>query len=100
MKDVRTNTNNRDISIMLVGNKCDRVKERAVPLEIGKSFARNNDLRYESMLKDKAFKSVNKSPFNSIIFYSFVETSALDSTNVENAFTSIVTEIYHSVKQV
>ena len=35
-----------------------------------------------------------------MIFYSFVETSALDSTNVENAFTSIVTEIYHSVKQV
>ena len=50
---MRTNTNNRDISIMLVGNKCDRVKDRAVPLEIGKSFARNNDLRYESMLKDK-----------------------------------------------
>ena len=89
---MRTNTNNRDISIMLVGNKCDRVKDRAVPLEIGKSFARNNDLRYESMLKDKEYKSV--------IFYSFVETSALDSTNVENAFTSIVTEIYHSVKQV
>ena len=54
---MRTNTNNRDISIMLVGNKCDRVKDRAVPLEIGKSFARNNDLRYESMLKDKEYKS-------------------------------------------
>ena len=48
---MRTNTNNRDISIMLVGNKCDRVKDRAVPLEIGKSFARNNDLRYDKEYK-------------------------------------------------
>ena len=46
VKDVRNNTNNRDIAIMLVGNKCDRVKERTVPLESAKAFARNNDLRH------------------------------------------------------
>ena len=31
---------------------------------------------------------------------SFLEASALDSTNVESAFTSVVTEIFHSVSQV
>ena len=31
---------------------------------------------------------------------SFLEASALDSTNVESAFTSLVTEIFHSVSQV
>ena len=30
---------------------------------------------------------------------SFLEASALDSTNVESAFTSLVTEIYHGVSQ-
>ena len=48
VKDVRNNTNNRDIAIMLVGNKCDKIKERTVPLESAKAFARNNDLRYEN----------------------------------------------------
>lgn len=48
VKDVRNNANNRDIAIMLVGNKCDRIKERTVPLESAKAFARNNDLRYEN----------------------------------------------------
>ena len=47
VRDVRTNTNNRDIAIMLVGNKCDRIRDRAVPLESAKAFARNNDLRHE-----------------------------------------------------
>ncbi|WP_411027165.1 hypothetical protein, partial [Salmonella sp. s54925] len=30
---------------------------------------------------------------------SFIETSALDSTNVEQAFQNILTEIYHIVSQ-
>ena len=59
---------------MLVGNKCDLRKERAVTTEMGKLFARNNEL-------------------------SFLEASALDSTNVESAFTSILSEIFHSVSQ-
>ena len=72
-RDIRNNTT-RDVCIMLVGNKCDLRKERTVPMEVGKLFARNNEL-------------------------SFVETSALDSTNVESAFTSILTEIFHTVSQ-
>ena len=62
------------IHIITVGNKCDRIKERAIPQDVAKSFARNNDI-------------------------SFVETSALDSTNVEEAFSCLVSEIYHTVKQ-
>ena len=62
------NNNSRDVCIILVGNKCDLRKERGVSMETGKLFARNNEL-------------------------SFVETSALDSSNVESAFTSILSEI-------
>ena len=73
VQDVRNNTN-RDVCIMLVGNKCDLRKERSVTMEMGKLFARNNEL-------------------------SFIEASALDSTNVESAFTSILSEIFHSISQ-
>ena len=73
VQDVRNNTS-REVCIMLVGNKCDLRKERAVTTEMGKLFARNNEL-------------------------SFLEASALDSTNVESAFTSILSEIFHSVSQ-
>ena len=73
VQDVRNNTS-REVCIMLVGNKCDLRKERAVTTEMGKLFARNNEP-------------------------SFLEASALDSTNVESAFTSILSEIFHSVSQ-
>ena len=61
-----------NIVIMLVGNKCDLRHLRAVPTEEAKQFAEKNSL-------------------------SFLETSALDSTNVEEAFESIVREIFHMV---
>ena len=51
---------------MLVGNKSDLRHLRAVPTEEAKSFAESNQL-------------------------SFIETSALDSTNVETAFHNILT---------
>uniref|UniRef100_A0A8C0IZC5 Uncharacterized protein n=1 Tax=Chelonoidis abingdonii TaxID=106734 RepID=A0A8C0IZC5_CHEAB len=50
---------------MLVGNKSDLRHLRAVPTDEAKSFAEKNGL-------------------------SFIETSALDSTNVETAFHSIL----------
>jgi len=59
-----------NIVIMLVGNKSDLRHLREVPTETAKEFAEKNGL-------------------------SFIETSALDSTNVELAFQTILTEIYH-----
>merc|ERR1711981_1408468 len=58
-----------NIVIMLVGNKSDLRHLREVPTEAAKEYAEKNGL-------------------------SFIETSALDSTNVELAFTRILTEIY------
>ncbi|XP_075464034.1 ras-related protein Rab-11A-like [Ascaphus truei] len=62
------------IVIMLVGNKSDLRHLRAVPTDEAKSFAEKHGL-------------------------SFMETSALDSTNVESAFQSILTEIHRIVSQ-
>jgi len=59
-----------NIVIMLVGNKSDLRHLRAVPTETAADFAKKHGL-------------------------SFIETSALDSTNVELAFQRILTEIYH-----
>jgi GTPase SAR1 family protein len=64
----------QNIVIMLVGNKSDLRHLRAVPTDEAKAFAEKNNL-------------------------SFIETSALDSTNVETAFHNILTEIYRIVSQ-
>jgi GTPase SAR1 family protein len=64
----------QNIVIMLVGNKSDLRHLRAVPTDEAKQFAERHRL-------------------------SFIETSALDSTNVETAFHNILTEIYHIVSQ-
>jgi len=61
-----------NIVIMLVGNKSDLRHLRAVPTDQAAQFAEKHGL-------------------------SFIETSALDSTNVELAFQRILTEIYHIV---
>ncbi|XP_078392269.1 ras-related protein Rab-11A-like [Cetorhinus maximus] len=56
--------------VMLVGNKTDLSEIRAVPVEEAKSFAEKHEML-------------------------FMETSALDSTNVELAFQTVITEIFH-----
>jgi len=63
----------KDIVIMLVGNKCDLKHARAVETRVAEDFAKDNGM-------------------------SFVETSALDATNVEEAFQAILTEIYQNGK--
>jgi small GTP-binding protein len=61
-----------NIVIMLVGNKSDLRHLRAVPTDQAAQFAEKHGL-------------------------SFIETSALDSSNVELAFQRILTEIYHII---
>ena len=73
LKELRDHADS-NIVIMLVGNKSDLKHLRAVPTEEAKTFAEKNGL-------------------------SFIETSALDSTNVESAFQNILTEIYRIVSQ-
>ncbi|XP_034730689.1 ras-related protein Rab-25b [Etheostoma cragini] len=60
------------IVVMLVGNKTDLESERSVPNEEAKDYAEKNGLLY-------------------------LETSALESTNVEAAFNSVLSEIQRKV---
>ncbi|KUI62185.1 Ras-related protein Rab-11B [Cytospora mali] len=71
LKELRDHAD-ANIVIMLVGNKSDLRHLRAVPTEEAKAFASENHL-------------------------SFIETSALDASNVELAFQNILTEIYRIV---
>ncbi|XP_062454148.1 ras-related protein Rab-25 [Rhea pennata] len=62
------------VVVMLVGNKMDLAHAREVPTEEAKMFADGNGLL-------------------------FTETSALDSTNVEQAFETVLKEIYSKVQK-
>lgn len=62
------------IVVMLVGNKSDLAGQRAVATDEAKQFAEKHKL-------------------------SFIETSAKDSTNVNDAFVSILTEIYNLISK-
>ncbi|XP_032700903.1 ras-related protein Rab-25 [Lontra canadensis] len=62
------------IAVMLVGNKSDLQQAREVPTEEARVFAENNGLL-------------------------FLETSALDSTNVELAFQTVLKEIFTKVSK-
>jgi len=73
LKELRDHADS-NIVIMLVGNKSDLRHLRAVPTEEARAYAERNGL-------------------------SFIETSALDSSNVEQAFTNILTGIYKIVSQ-
>jgi Ras-related protein Rab-11A len=63
-----------NIVIMLAGNKSDLTHLRAVQLEEAQSMAEKEGL-------------------------SFLETSALEATNVENAFQTILSEIYQIISK-
>ncbi|AWP11347.1 hypothetical protein SMAX5B_017674 [Scophthalmus maximus] len=73
LKELRDHADN-NIVIMLVGNKSDLRHLRAVPTDEARAFSEKNTV-------------------------SFIETSALDSTNVEEAFKNILAEIYRIVSQ-
>lgn len=73
IKELRDHTDS-NIVIMLVGNKADLRHLRAVSTEDARSFAE----------RENTF---------------FMETSALESLNVENAFTEVLTQVYHVVSK-
>lgn len=73
LKELRGHTD-ANIVIMLVGNKADLRHLRAVSTEDAKAFAE----------RESTF---------------FMETSALESMNVENSFTEVLTQIYHVVSK-
>lgn len=73
LKELRDHAD-ANIVIMLVGNKSDLVHLRAVSTKDAESFAQNEGL-------------------------SFVETSALNASNVEIAFQTILTEIFNIVSK-
>ncbi|CAA7050433.1 unnamed protein product [Microthlaspi erraticum] len=62
------------VAKMLIGNKCDLESIRAVSVEEGKSLAESEGLF-------------------------FMETSALDSTNVKTAFEMVIREIYGNISR-
>lgn len=64
----------KNIVIMLIGNKCDLGSLRAVPTEDAQEFAQRENLF-------------------------FMETSALEATNVETAFLTVLTEIYRIISK-
>jgi Ras-related protein Rab-11A len=64
----------KNIVIMLIGNKSDLGTLRVIPTEDAKEFAERENLF-------------------------FMETSALEATNVENAFMSVLSEIYQIVSK-
>lgn len=67
LKELRENADSNMV-VMLVGNKCDLTETRAVTEDEGVEFAKSKDLM-------------------------FIETSARDSTNVQEAFTQLINEI-------
>lgn len=71
LSELRANAD-RNIVVMLVGNKSDLDHMREVSTEDAQGFAEKNKL-------------------------TFIETSALDSSNVENAFQSLLAEIYREM---
>lgn len=73
LKELRDHTDS-NIVVMLVGNKSDLRHLRAVSTEDGQAFSERETLY-------------------------FMEASALESTNVENAFKQVLTQIYRVVSK-
>ncbi|CAD6207607.1 unnamed protein product [Miscanthus lutarioriparius] len=77
LRELRDHADGRGAAVMLVGNKTDLAKQRglrAVPRGDAAALAEREGL-------------------------SFVETSALDATNVDAAFETLLTEIYRAVSR-
>lgn len=85
LKELRDHADS-NIVIILVGNKSDLRHLRAVPTEEAKQFASMWTLRKQGMTYKLTVTGENN--------LSFIETSALDASNVELAFQNILTGTY------
>ena len=74
LQELRENADS-NIVVMLVGNKCDLQELRAVGTDEGIGFSKSENLL-------------------------FIETSARDATNVQEAFTTLITEIVHRLSKI
>jgi Ras-related protein Rab-11A len=82
----QTYDNDSNIVIMLVGNKSDLRHLRAVPTEEAKQFASTSfPISQSSNGRNDQLTTVGENNL------SFIETSALDASNVELAFQNILT---------
>lgn len=88
LKELRDHADS-NIVIMLVGNKSDLRHLRAVPTEEAKQFA-SKAATYQNEKEKKDRLTPNPGENN----LSFIETSALDASNVELAFQNILTGTY------
>lgn len=73
LSDLKNNGEEKMV-IMVIGNKCDMETSRAVPIEEGEGKAQRNGV-------------------------AFLETSALNATNVEKAFDGLINKLYVAFKQ-
>jgi len=73
LAEIKDHCDPASLTVMLVGNKSDLQHKRAVSTEAAMAFAEANNL-------------------------AFIETSALESTGVEQAFRQILTEIYRAIR--
>jgi len=73
LEEARAHSNNKDMVIILVGNKCDMESRRKVRYDEGEAFAKEHGLL-------------------------FIETSAKTATNVDNAFMSVADTIYGKIE--
>ncbi|CAK9202117.1 unnamed protein product [Sphagnum jensenii] len=73
LEDARQHANS-NMTIMLIGNKCDLAHRRAVSIEEGEQFAKENGLV-------------------------FMETSAKTAHNVENVFINTAAKIHHKIEE-
>lgn len=76
-----------NVVVMLVGNKSDLGGYRQVSSELAVNFASTGALSFAHLSSKCTLQTCVLGEHN----LSFIETSALDSSNVEKAFTDVVT---------
>ncbi|CAD5184123.1 unnamed protein product [Musa acuminata subsp. malaccensis] len=87
---------------MLVGNKADLRHIRVVSIEEAQAFASKEKAFF---METSTLESINvENTFTEVLMQIyhkafFMETSTLESINVEKAFTEVLTQIYHVVSK-